>query len=73
MDMEENDRMDETLNNTSLFSICFAISLLTHRAQNELTDKRTKRKYEKFPRDIVTIHLHTMLSLNVDSLLVSIK
>ena len=73
MDMEENDRMNETLNNTSLISICFAISLLTQRAQNELTDKRTKRKYEKFPRDIVIIHLHTMLSLNFDSLLVSIK
>ena len=73
MDMEENDRMDETLNNTSLFSPCFAISLLTRRAQNELTDKRTKRKYEKFPRDIIATHLHTMLCPNVDYPLIRIR
>ena len=73
MDMEWNDRMDETLSNTSLFSPYFAISLLTRRAQNELTDKRTKRKYEKFPRDIVTTHLHTILWSIVDYPLVLIR
>ena len=73
MDMEENDRMNETLNNTSLISICFAISLLTQRAQNELTDKRTEREYENFPRDIITARLHAKVSLNFVSLLISIK
>ena len=58
--------MDETSNNTPLFPPCFGVSLPTHRAQNELTDKRDKRKYEKFPRDIITTHLYTMLWSIVD-------
>ena len=58
--------MDEILSNTSLFFPCFGVGLLTHRAQNELTDKRDKRKYEKFPRDIITIHLYTKLWSIVD-------
>ena len=54
------------------FPLAFAINLLTLRAQNELLDKRTKEKYEKLPRDIVTTQTFMMLWSIVDYPLIRI-